>query len=158
VEVAEAAGVSPTTVSVVLNDRPSSIRISEATRAAVKAAAAQLGYRPNSLAQSLRRQRPTLLTLLAGSLANPFFTDIAASARASAVMRGYELHVVEADLLAAELQALDQLGNGSSAGVIVATGRHGLRGQAIGALQALVRRGLPAGRTTASPNPPDTAC
>ncbi len=94
VEVAEAAGVSPTTVSVVLNDRPSSIRISEATRAAVKAAAAQLGYRPNSLAQSLRRQRPTLLTLLVGSLANPFFTDIAASVRAGAVRRGYELHVL----------------------------------------------------------------
>ncbi len=144
IEVAQAAGVSPTTVSVVLNDRPSTVRISEATRTAVKAAAAQLGYMPNSTAQSLRRQRTTMLTLLVGSLANPFFIDIAASVRASAVVRGYELNVVDADLLEAELQALDQLRNGSSAGVIVATGRHGRRGQAISALQELVRRGFPA--------------
>src|SRR5688572_3978357 len=91
IEVAHAAGVSPTTVSVVLNERPSTARVSEGTRAAVKAAAAQLGYIPNATAQSLRRQRPTMLTLLIGSLANPFFTDIATGVRASAVVRGYEL-------------------------------------------------------------------
>lgn len=144
VEVAEAAGVSPTTVSVVLNDRPSTVRISEATRAAVKAAAAQLGYIPNFAAQSLRRQRSAILTLLVGNLANPFFTDIAASVRASDVVRGYELNVVDADRPETELQALDLLRNGSSAGVIVATGRHSTRGQAIDALRDLVRRGLPA--------------
>lgn len=54
------------------------------------------------------------------------------------------MHVVDAYLLTAELQALDHLRNGSSAGVIVATGRHGRRGQAITALQGLVRRGMPA--------------
>ena len=143
-EVARAAGVSPTTVSVVLNDRPSTVRISAMTRAAVKDVAARLGYIPNSTAQSLRRRRPTMLTLLVGSLANPFFTDIAASVRASAVVHGYELNVVDAYLLEAELQALDQLRNGSSAGVIVATGRYGTRGQAITALQRLVRQGMPA--------------
>ncbi len=144
VEVARAAGVSPTTVSVVLNDRPSTVRISDVTRAAVKNAAAQLGYIPNSAAQNLRRQRPTMLTLLIGSLENPFFTDIAASVRASAAVRGYEVHVVDANLLTAEVQALDHLRNGSSAGVIVATGRHGRRGEAITAVQRLVRRGMPA--------------
>jgi DNA-binding LacI/PurR family transcriptional regulator len=144
VEVARAAGVSTTTVSVVLNERHSTVRISEATRAAVKHAADRLGYKPNHAAQSLRRQRTTMLTLLVGGLSNPYFTDIAASVRASVVVRGYELHVVDAFLLEAELQALDQLRNGSSAGVIVATGRHSARGQAIDALQELVRSGLPA--------------
>jgi DNA-binding LacI/PurR family transcriptional regulator len=144
VEVARAAGVSTTTVSVVLNESHSTVRISEATRAAVKAAAAQLGYIPNSAARSLRRQRTTMLTLLVGSLANPFFTDIAASVHTSVAMRGYELNVVDAYRLEAELQALDQLRNGSSAGVIVATGRHGRRGQAIDALRELARGGLPA--------------
>ncbi len=155
VEVARAAGVSITTVSVVLNDRPSTVRISEATRAAVKNAAAQLGYIPNSAAQNLRRQRPMSLTLLVGSLANPFFTDIAASVRASAIQQGYELNVVDADLLEVELQALDQLRNGSSAGVIVATGRHGSRGQAISTLQGLVQRGFPA--VIMSDRSPDSA-
>jgi DNA-binding LacI/PurR family transcriptional regulator len=144
VEVARAAGVSTTTVSVVLNERHSTVRISEATRAAVKAAAVQLGYMPNQAAQSLRRQRTTMLTLLVGGLANPFFTDIAASVHANAALRGYELNIVDAYLLEAELQALDQLRNGSSAGVIVATGRHGTRGRAIDALRELVRCDLPA--------------
>lgn len=144
VEVARAAGVSTTTVSVVLNDSRSTVRISEATRAAVKAAAAKLGYMPNPAAQSLRRQRTTMLTLLVGGLANPFFTDIAASVHANVAVRGYELNVVDAYRIEAELQALEQLRNGSSAGVIVATGRHGARGQAIEALRELVSSGLPA--------------
>jgi DNA-binding LacI/PurR family transcriptional regulator len=144
VEVARAAGVSTTTVSVVLNESQSTVRISEATRAAVKAAAAQLGYMPNPAAQSLRRQRTTMLTLLVGDLTNPFFTDIAASVHANVAVQGYELNVVDAYRLAAELQALDQLRNGSSAGVIVASGRHGMRGQAIDVLRELVRSGLPA--------------
>jgi DNA-binding LacI/PurR family transcriptional regulator len=144
VEVARAAGVSTTTVSVVLNESPSTVRISQATRAAVRAAAEQLGYLPNPAAQSLRRQHTRLFTLLVGGLANPFFTDIAAGVRAHVAQRGYELHIVDAELLEAELQALDQLRNGSSAGVIVATGRHGARGQAIAALRELVRCGLPA--------------
>jgi DNA-binding LacI/PurR family transcriptional regulator len=85
-----------------------------------------------------------MLTLLVGGLANPFFTDIAASVRANVAVRGYELTIVDAYLLETELQALEQLRNGSSAGVIVATGRHGTRGQAIDALRELVRSGLPA--------------
>jgi DNA-binding LacI/PurR family transcriptional regulator len=144
VDVARAAGVSTTTVSVVLNESQSTVRISDATRAAVKAAAVQLGYMPNPAAQNLRRQRTTMLTLLVGDIANPFFTDIAASVHANVAIHGYELNIVDAYQLDAELQALDQLRNGSSAGVIVATGRHGTRRQAIDALRELVRSGLPA--------------
>jgi LacI family transcriptional regulator len=144
VEVAQAAGVSITTVSVVLNERQGAVRISEATRRAVKEAADRLGYIPNQAAQSLRRRRSSVLTLLVGSLANPYFTDIAASIRAHVAVRGYELNIVEAGQAATELQALEQLRNGSSAGVIVATGRHGGRGPALAALQGLVRAGLPA--------------
>jgi DNA-binding LacI/PurR family transcriptional regulator len=144
VEVARAAGVSITTVSVVLNERHSAVRISAATRAMVKDVADQLGYIPHQAAQSLRRQHTTMLTLLSGSLFNPYFTDIATSLRENIAVRGYELNVVEAVQLETELQALEQLRNGSSAGVIVATGRHRARGQAIDALRGLVRRGLPA--------------
>lgn len=144
VEVAEAAGVSITTVSVVLNERQGAVRISEATRQAVKEAARRLGYIPHQAAQSLRRQRSTMLTLLVRSLANPFFTDIAASVHAHSAARGYEVNIVDAGQLAAELHTLEQLRNGSSAGVIVATGRHERRGEAVATLVDLVRAGLPA--------------
>jgi DNA-binding LacI/PurR family transcriptional regulator len=143
-EVARALGVSITTVSVVLSGRPSTARISEATRVAVKKAAEELGYVPNSTAQNLRRKRTTMLTLIVGGLENPFFTDIAASVRANAVAHGYEVNVIDGLQAEDELHALKQLSNGSSAGVIVASGRHSLREEAISTLQSLVQHGLPA--------------
>jgi len=55
-DVARVAGVSPTTVSFVINDRPGS-GIAEETRARVLAAVAKLDYRPHRAATSLRQQR-----------------------------------------------------------------------------------------------------
>jgi len=55
-DVASLAGVSTTTVSHVLNEVPGK-RINSDTRDRVKAAAAELSYRPNRLAQGLRLQR-----------------------------------------------------------------------------------------------------
>ncbi|MGB7963019.1 MAG: LacI family DNA-binding transcriptional regulator [Propionicimonas sp.] len=52
-DVAKLSGVSPTTVSMVLNDRPNT-RLSEETAERVRAAAAQLNYRPNPSARGLR--------------------------------------------------------------------------------------------------------
>ena len=52
-DVARAAGVSRTTVSIVLN-RSTSAVIGEDTRKRVEAAAAELGYRPNSAARMLK--------------------------------------------------------------------------------------------------------
>jgi LacI family transcriptional regulator len=55
-DVASLAGVSTTTVSLVLNDVPGK-RINSETRARVKVAAEELSYRPNRVAQGLRLQR-----------------------------------------------------------------------------------------------------
>ncbi|HST85848.1 MAG TPA: LacI family DNA-binding transcriptional regulator [Kineosporiaceae bacterium] len=55
-EVARLAGVSPTTVSFVINDRPNS-GIPEETRVRVLTAVSELGYRPNRQARNLRLQR-----------------------------------------------------------------------------------------------------
>ncbi|MEM7629303.1 MAG: LacI family DNA-binding transcriptional regulator [Planctomycetota bacterium] len=54
--IAEEAGVSPTTVSLVLNGRGAKHRIAEPTIARVKDAARLLQYTPNDLARSLRKQ------------------------------------------------------------------------------------------------------
>lgn len=55
-DVAELSGFSVTTVSYVLNDIPGK-RIPDSTKERVQAAAAQLAYTPNRLAQGLRRRR-----------------------------------------------------------------------------------------------------
>ena len=62
-DVANLAGVSRTTVSFVLNDRPGA-NISPATRARVLEAAASLGYRPNASASGLARGRAHVLGLV----------------------------------------------------------------------------------------------
>lgn len=55
-DVARLAGVSPTTVSFVINERPGS-GIPEETRLRVMAAVEDLGYQPNRQARNLRLQR-----------------------------------------------------------------------------------------------------
>ena len=61
-DVAQAAGVSPKTVSRVVNNQG---EISAATRQRVQAAIEQLGYRPNILARSLVNQRTNSLAVVA---------------------------------------------------------------------------------------------
>jgi DNA-binding LacI/PurR family transcriptional regulator len=143
-EVARAVGVSISTVSVVLNGQHRALGIRESTRQAVLDASQRLGYRANHAARSLRRRRSGVLSLLVQDLANPCFVDIAVSARAAAEARGYEIDVVGAGPMEAEMRALDRLRDDGSDGVIVATGRHGSRTAAIDVLRGLVERGLSA--------------
>jgi DNA-binding LacI/PurR family transcriptional regulator len=62
VDVARLAGVSQATVSYVLNDAPG-MRITEATRAKVREAAASLGYIPHASARTLRSGRSDIVLM-----------------------------------------------------------------------------------------------
>ena len=64
-EVAKLAGVSHQTVSRVINDSPD---VSDATRARVQAAIAELGYRPSNSARALASRRSRTIGLIAGGL------------------------------------------------------------------------------------------
>ncbi|MBL9174867.1 MAG: LacI family DNA-binding transcriptional regulator [Verrucomicrobiales bacterium] len=75
-DVARAAGVSPATVSLVMNGR-THIALSESTRARVRDAAERLGYRPNQVARNLLTGRTRTLGLLLPSLASSFVARIA---------------------------------------------------------------------------------
>lgn len=77
-DVAERAGVSPSTVSRVIANHP---RISEATKQRVRSVMRELNYYPNAIARSLVRQRSqTIGVALSRSaeaaLANPFFPEV----------------------------------------------------------------------------------
>jgi LacI family transcriptional regulator len=72
-DVAEAAGVSKSTVSNVIRGA----RASPATRRRVLEAVAHVGYRPNAVARSLVRRRTTTVGILVGDLANPFYSELA---------------------------------------------------------------------------------
>lgn len=65
-DVAAAAGVSPYTVSVVLNGSKSNTRVSVETKERILQASAALGYQPNMLARSLKRKSTNIIGLYFG--------------------------------------------------------------------------------------------
>jgi DNA-binding LacI/PurR family transcriptional regulator len=85
-DVASAAGVSPKTVSNVVNGTD---RVSASTRARVEQVIADLGYRPNIAARNLRRGRTGLLTLALPDLDVPYFAELTRGIVDAAGERGY---------------------------------------------------------------------
>lgn len=86
-DVAALAGTSPAVVSYVLNDGPRPV--AEATRKRVLDAIEELGYRPNSIARSLRTRRTMTLGLVVPDTANPFFGDASRAIEDAAYRLGY---------------------------------------------------------------------
>ncbi len=87
-DVAERSGFSITTVSHVLNDVPGK-RIPDATRERVRAAAAELSYRPNRLAQGLRLQRSNTLGFVSDKIATtPYAGEVILGAQDAAAEHG----------------------------------------------------------------------
>lgn len=88
-DVAAAAGVSPAVVSYVLNSGPRPV--SEPTRRRVLRSVAELGYRPNHAARSLRLRRTSTIGLLVPDNVNPFFAELAKAVEDDAFGRGYAI-------------------------------------------------------------------
>ncbi|MEU6665834.1 LacI family DNA-binding transcriptional regulator [Streptomyces sp. NPDC046727] len=72
-DVARAAGVSPATVSRVFNGG----NVTPERALSVRQAAEALGFAPNRLARSLRKQRSSVIALIIPDIENPFFTSLA---------------------------------------------------------------------------------
>jgi LacI family transcriptional regulator len=89
-DVARLAGVSRSTVSLVLN-KVSNVKIAPETREKVLKAARELNYHPNVLAQSLKTNRSKIIGLMIPSIANPFFPLIAQGVEEIAAENGYNV-------------------------------------------------------------------
>ena len=72
-DIARQAGVSPSTVSRVLN---STTPVAEDKRTAVTAAIRRLNYRPSLVAQGLARGKSTVIGVLTQDIASPFYGEI----------------------------------------------------------------------------------
>jgi len=87
-EVARKAGVSPSTVSRVHNGNTT---VDPEMRERVQSAIKALGYRPNPLAQSLRKGRSTTVALLVGDLAQRHFSELTLHVQTALEERGMDL-------------------------------------------------------------------
>ena len=95
--VAEAAGVSPATASIVLNGRAEG-RVSQEVANRVLATAKELNYRPNLTARSLRTQESKTIGLISDQIATtPFAGQMLAGAQDVAWRNGWLLLLVNTD-------------------------------------------------------------
>jgi DNA-binding LacI/PurR family transcriptional regulator len=85
-DVADRAGVSKSLVSLVMRESPN---VSDEKRAAVLAAARDLGYRPNAVARSLVQQRSNLIGVMLSNIHNPFYADVVEGIEEHAGANGY---------------------------------------------------------------------
>jgi LacI family transcriptional regulator len=117
-DVARLSGVSPMTVSRVIND---SERVSPETRRRVEQAISELGYVPSRLARGLSRQRTGTLSVIVPDVANPFFTAVVRAAEE--VARRADYHVILCDTradLSVERDVIEELIAHRVEGVVIA--------------------------------------
>lgn len=116
-EVAALAGVSPATVSRVLNGAavsPEKVRL-------VRDAAQQLQFTPNRTARRLRNQTSELIALLIPDVENPFFTALARGVEDKAQAAGFSVVLCNTDDdPEKETRYLDIANSEDMAGVILA--------------------------------------
>lgn len=94
IDVAAAAGVSKSTVSLVLQN---SAAVSAKTREDVRKAMADLGYMYNRAAANLRSAQIGLVGLVINDLKNPFFTEFATAVQMAISEAGYATVVANTD-------------------------------------------------------------
>lgn len=94
IDVAREAGVSKSTVSLVLQNSP---LVKDATREHVRAVMHEMGYVYNRAAAKLRKSNPDLIGLVINDLRNPFFSEFAVSLQMALSSRGYAAVIANTD-------------------------------------------------------------
>lgn len=117
-DVAAAAGTSAKTASRVLNGDP---RVAVETRARVERAIAELHYRPDPLARSLRKGTDETIGVVIDSIADPFFASVTSEIEKVAFAGGLTVTVASTGRSAdRERLLLDGMVRRKVAGVVVA--------------------------------------
>jgi DNA-binding LacI/PurR family transcriptional regulator len=90
-DIAQASGVSLSTVSRVLNESPSRVPIALETRERILAMALRLGYRPNPFARVLRGAPTMVLGAVVRDFSDPFFAGALEALADEAMAHGYSV-------------------------------------------------------------------
>ncbi|WP_310528742.1 LacI family DNA-binding transcriptional regulator [Nocardioides sp.] len=106
VDVARRAGVSRTTASYVLNGRAERMRIAPLTVERVRSAVAELGYRPNRSAQTLRTSTTSTIGVLSDHVASGHYASSMLTGASAAARRADHLVVIGESEGDVDLEAL----------------------------------------------------
>lgn len=117
-EIAKKTGYSITTVSIVLNNKPSKIK--QSTRDKIIAVAKELNYVSNSIAKGLVTQKTYNIAMLVPDISNPFYTEIYQRASLEALKQSYKLILLDAAYLMEEPQKMyAELANQNLDGILL---------------------------------------
>jgi LacI family transcriptional regulator len=137
-DVARHAGVSTAVVSYVVNDGPRPVAAS--TRERVLRAIEELGYRPNSIARSLRTNQTRAIALVVPDTADSFFAQLSREIQVAAFERGFTLLLANAmDDPESEVDQVRVFLERRVDGIILAP-----TGQSRDSVDEIVRAGMPA--------------
>ena len=120
VYVARLAGVTPTTVSRVINNRG---YISEKTKKRVHEAMDELGYQPNEIARSLTKQKSNTIGVIVPHISHPYFAKLISNLENEAAKKDYKIILCNSKEKAEkEKQYLDMCKSNRVAGIIICSG------------------------------------
>jgi len=116
-DLAKELNYSPSTISRALKDHSS---ISEKTTQEIKEVAAKLGYRPNSLAASLRNNRSKTIGIMIARINRPFVSSLISGIEESARKSGYNVIISQSnDSYKNEIQNAKALYDSRISGLVV---------------------------------------
>lgn len=93
-DVAKLAGVSPATVSRVMNG---TVNVDEEKKQRVLSAISETGYRPNELARALYKKSSRIIGVIVPNIKNPFFNELAGAIEEEAYQNGFRMLLCSSD-------------------------------------------------------------
>jgi len=124
-QIGQIVGVSPSTVSAVLNNAPRARVYSRSTVERIRAAAEELGYFPNALASTLKRAKSGLIGAVVFSQQRLYHVPKLQAATERAREVGYELIAGDTTYKTVEIErCLQMLGGWRVEGLLLMTGGH----------------------------------
>lgn len=140
-QIALQLGYSVSTVSKALSDSP---EIGEETKTKIKEFAKLSNYKPNSMAQNLKRQRTNTIGVIIPNILNPFFAKVFSGIEHYANAKGYNvITYISNESFAKEKQAIDLLSNGTVDGFILSVAEETQKNKETQHFKELLREGIP---------------
>jgi len=134
-------GYSVSTVSKALSDSP---EIGEDTKTKIKEFAKLSNYKPNSMAQNLKRQRTNTIGVIIPNILNPFFAKVFSGIEKFANAKGYNvITYISNESFAKEKQAMDLLSNGTVDGFILSIAEETQKKNETSHFKEVIREGIP---------------